>query len=393
MDRKNISNRRPLYQIIVDALKSQIQGGIFLPGDQIPTEQELSGEFRVSRITARNAVKELQNIGLVYRIQGKGTFVAESESETVDAGASLAGAESIVPIISVVLPIGRHAGHDTLSGIESCAWESGYHVTFHNSLFDPDHERQIIKQIYTSGNRGIIVYPCMGIANIDVYSRLLVEGYPFLFVDRKIDCVPAPVIRCDNYTGFYELTSYVISQGHRRIAFVGNHLEKIESERDRLSGYCRAHIDAKIPVQKEYIFSTEEHEHEMSEPSGPGRTGSGLAAIEAALESLLSLKDTPTCLMAVNDVTAFHLMRAMSRRGIDIPGELSATGFDDLEMSSHLPVPLTTVKQSFYEIGTTAALRLFDLIQGSKEVKSETFDAKLVVRQSVSNITQEQTAI
>lgn len=67
----------PLYIQLQNMLKEQIQTGKLGPGDQLPPERELSERFKMSRMTVRQALNQLEAEGLLYRIQGKGTFVAK----------------------------------------------------------------------------------------------------------------------------------------------------------------------------------------------------------------------------------------------------------------------------------------------------------------------------
>jgi len=67
----------PLFRQLSQFLDSQIEKGIYEPGDKLPSENELIREFSVSRITVRNALKDLAQKGRVYSIQGKGTFVSQ----------------------------------------------------------------------------------------------------------------------------------------------------------------------------------------------------------------------------------------------------------------------------------------------------------------------------
>ncbi len=68
----------PLYRQLVDRLVAQIRSGELRPGDRVPSERELAEQLNVSRTTARLAIEELVSSGLVYREQGRGTFVAAS---------------------------------------------------------------------------------------------------------------------------------------------------------------------------------------------------------------------------------------------------------------------------------------------------------------------------
>src|SRR4051812_11029440 len=78
----------PLYQQLVDKLIGQIRSGELRPGDRVPSEREIAERHKVSRTTARLALDELVSTGLVYREQGRGTFVAASSMRNLIGFAS-----------------------------------------------------------------------------------------------------------------------------------------------------------------------------------------------------------------------------------------------------------------------------------------------------------------
>jgi GntR family transcriptional regulator len=67
----------PLYHQLYEALRQQIDGGQWKPGDQLPTEAELASTYNISQITIRKALNMLVDAGAIYRHRGKGTFVAQ----------------------------------------------------------------------------------------------------------------------------------------------------------------------------------------------------------------------------------------------------------------------------------------------------------------------------
>jgi DNA-binding LacI/PurR family transcriptional regulator len=71
-----------------------------------------------------------------------------------------------------------------------------------------------------------------------------------------------------------------------------------------------------------------------------------------------------TAIVALDDYLAINIMRTLGRLGIRTPEDVSIVGFDNIELSSHVEVPLTTVAQNFYEIGVTSARMLFKRICG-----------------------------
>ena len=77
----NAKKSIPLYVQLMDAIRSDIKQGNLNQGDQIPSESELSSQYGVSRVTVRNSIAQLVEEGLLIKIQGKGTFVAEAKVE------------------------------------------------------------------------------------------------------------------------------------------------------------------------------------------------------------------------------------------------------------------------------------------------------------------------
>ncbi len=111
----------PLYQQIVDKLTVQIRRGELRPGDRVPSEREIAETLNVSRTTARLAIEELVTSGLVYREQGRGTFVAKSARHSLIGFASFSedlAARGLTPgsrILAQELIDGSEAMHHFLS--------------------------------------------------------------------------------------------------------------------------------------------------------------------------------------------------------------------------------------------------------------------------------------
>ncbi|WP_331836741.1 GntR family transcriptional regulator [Erysipelothrix piscisicarius] len=72
---------KPLYEKIKNDIQRDIMNGTLSVHSQLPTELELSTTYGVSRITSKRALNELEQDGLIYRVQGKGSFVAESNTK------------------------------------------------------------------------------------------------------------------------------------------------------------------------------------------------------------------------------------------------------------------------------------------------------------------------
>ncbi|MGB9634674.1 MAG: substrate-binding domain-containing protein, partial [Chloroflexaceae bacterium] len=88
------------------------------------------------------------------------------------------------------------------------------------------------------------------------------------------------------------------------------------------------------------------------------------ASGERAAHCLLDQPDPPTAIFALNDRMAAGALHAAASRGLRIPEDLSVVGFDDIALASLLLPPLTTVRQSGYHLGRTAASIFFQCLDG-----------------------------
>lgn len=70
----------PFHAQVRETLRARILDGTYLPDQQLPSENEMTTQFSVSRITIRHALQDLQNEGLIYRLHGKGTYVARPKA-------------------------------------------------------------------------------------------------------------------------------------------------------------------------------------------------------------------------------------------------------------------------------------------------------------------------
>ena len=73
------NNPKPLYQQLRDVIEEKISSGEWKPNDKIPSENQLSAQYGLSRMTARSVLLDLVKDEKLYRVQGKGTFVAEQK--------------------------------------------------------------------------------------------------------------------------------------------------------------------------------------------------------------------------------------------------------------------------------------------------------------------------
>ncbi len=91
----------------------------------------------------------------------------------------------------------------------------------------------------------------------------------------------------------------------------------------------------------------------------------------------------PRAIACANDQTALGVMYALAQHGIDVPGDVAVTGFDDIPMARHLRPQLTTVRQPIQEIGATAFDVLHSMISsGARAERDVMLPTRLIVRAS-----------
>lgn len=344
----------PLYKQIRDDLRCKIESGHFPTGKPIESEASLAEMYGVSTITVRNAILELVNEGLLYRVQGKGTFVQENTS---------AGRQS--NLIGFVVPFFNEYVTSVMEGIERISQVFGYNLIIKNSNDNLDEERDNILELINSDVRGLIVWPVIpevGAQPTDVLRQLRKERFPLVLVDQKLPGFDSSTVVSDNFGGAYQAVTHLVQTGAQRVGFVrqGPFLSSI---RDRYDGYVAALLNHCIEYEESLVFSE----------NAPENTDKFEEYLKCA---------KPEALFVQSDTVALGVKYALEKLGYGIPEEIKLVGFDDLESVRHLDVPLTTVAQLREDIGAFSARLLFGQIEGKDMVRHIVVPTRLVIRAS-----------
>lgn len=179
---------------------------------------------------------------------------------------------------------------------------------------------------------------------------LRARGFPFVVVDPR---TPPPrdvaAVSAAHFAGARSLTHHLIQLGHRRIGVVAGPHNWLAGEA-RLAGHAAAL--AAVGVLPDPALTR------LGEPT----THLGYRAGG----ELLDLPDRPTALVCFNDKTAVGALAAASERGLNVPHDLSITGFDDIDLAQATNPQLTTVRQPLAEMGRMAVGLLIRLLDGHR---------------------------
>lgn len=198
----------------------------------------------------------------------------------------------------------------------------------------------------------------------DPRPALLAEvGLPAVIVGPDLGEAFWPAVGVDDGPGIAAVVEHLLSLGHTRIAHVGGPAATVHGRSRRLAWVATLEAAGIAPGPfVEADFSAE--------------------AGAAATRHLLDLSEPPSAIVYANDLMAMAGLAVAGSRGIDVPGRLSVTGFDDTELAAHLQPPLTTVTTDVIGWGRAAATRLLELVDQRDATAVSLAAPRLVVRGS-----------
>lgn len=329
----------PLYAQVSEILMQRILSGEWAPGTSLPAEPELCTELGVARGTLRQALSKLENMGYIRRERGRGTFVANKGERPRSQGLPGSQIGFIVPYVrdSFVSAI--------LLGVERAAAERELSVTFKHVENDYERQAEVLEALAAQGLAGVVLYPVDSV-HVEPMKRLIYSSYPIVLVDRYLVGVASDYVMSDHFGGAVRAMQHLIELGHRKIGFV-SWCDPAVSMEHRKAGYQQALAEAGIPHDPALVCEVE-----------------GYPTVDLdSLRDYLTGHSNITAIFAANDQIALAVYQAARQIGLRIPHDLALVGFDNLEFTMHLDVPLTTIEQSAFEIGRRAVETLLARIQ------------------------------
>jgi DNA-binding LacI/PurR family transcriptional regulator len=277
-------------------------------------------------------------------------------------------------VIGMVIPdITNPFFPGVVRGAEDIAFSNGYRLVLCNT--DNDHAKELVhlRELRTYLPAGLIVIPSNFsdlTTQVESYRR---AGTGVVCVDRLPRNWVGDSVTANNEEGALNATRHLIDMSHKRLAMIVGPLH-LTNARDRLNGFRRALRQAKIPIAAEYVQETSFDKH-----GGYSKT-----------HLLLRLIPRPTAIFAGNDMIALGALRAIREAGLRCPEDVSVMGFDNLDLAELTHPALSSVSQSGYQLGTTAAHILIERLHGDRSpAKHIVLPTTLILRNSVTAPVQE----
>lgn len=261
-------------------------------------------------------------------------------------------------------------------GIEVEARRRGYGLLLCNTFRDCADERRCIESLFQKQVRGIALSTVMN--DLGYLNDMLQKGLRIVLIDQETDDIECGRIGFNYIRGGVLAARHLLDCGHRNIVFLSPPLNK-STRTELLAGFTMAHSMCGVEFHAENVIADEQEEDIE-----------GIYEFECGkrlVGRMLALKNRPTAIFAVNDMLAFGIMQELAALGFVIPDDFSIIGFDNIQMSSLINPPLTTINQSAMETGKFVCKTLIDMIEEHSGNKlSLTLEPTLVVRKSVKTI-------
>jgi LacI family transcriptional regulator len=297
----------------------------------------------VSRALSRD---RCERVSAVTRARIAG--IAEELGYRANHAARSLKKQSTMTVAVVVPELTNDFFMEVAEGIERELDRNGYTMLLAVSLNSVDEEKKRISTLADRTVDGMVVIPSASMG--DHLQAMADRGIPMVLVDRIVEGAELDAVVSDNEDGAFRLTKALLSDGFRRIAFVGGDLTA-SSARERLSGYARALAEAGITPEPGWICL------------GGMKVEDGYKRMESILES----GAIPEAMVAVNLLVHLGMERKLLEMfAASLPSTVIA-GFDESGYTPFLPACRYIAAQNTTGIGKKAGERILELIEEKKE--------------------------
>jgi LacI family transcriptional regulator len=271
----------------------------------------------------------------------------------------------------VVSEIANNFFSQAINGIESIAYNRGYHVIITQSHESQARERVNVEHMAARGVDGLLVSLSSESKDISYIRELHDKGLPIVFFDRISTEIETHKVVANNYLGSFHATEHMIYQGYKRIAHVTNspHLSIVT---ERLEGYKAALEKHNIPFT-ESLLRYCNHGGMIAEE------------VEDAINSLFKSKTKPDAIFAAGDrltTVCFGILKKLKQKK-----EVGFTGFTNTQLGDLFSPTLTMIRQPAFEIGQTATELLIQMIESKRpvtEFETKVLETILIIGESSS---------
>jgi LacI family transcriptional regulator len=253
-------------------------------------------------------------------------------------------------------------------GVEDVAGESGYTVVYCNTDESEAKEEKYANIMAQRQVDGVLLVPACG--NAKAIRFLESNGVIVVVLDRRVSGVETDFVCSDSESGAKSLIKLLIGLGHRKIAMITGPKD-VSTSADRVTGYQQALTEAGLN-ENELVYY------------GAYNQQSGYELTHQAMNHT----PRPTAIFGANNFITIGIIKALHDLSLDVPGDVSVVGFDDLPESMLVRPFLTVARQPAYEMGRLATELLLKRISGglSEDCQEIILRAEIIERESIGPI-------
>lgn len=355
-------NGKPKYFTLMEELKEKIISGRIQPGEKLPSENQFTVQYSLSRHTVRKALSLLEQGGYIEACHGKGTFCSEKMRHMKKSR----------NIAVVTTYISDYIFPRLIQGMDNVLSEQGYSIILKNTGNSRQKEAKCLEELFQKDIDGLIIEPSksqLSCRHPGLYENLEKYQIPYIFIQGiYTEMKDKPHILMDDARGGYLVTKYLLEQGHRRITgfFKADDIQGIQ----RHKGYVRALQEAGIPYDPDLVvwFHTEDR---RSKPS-------------MMVKEMVKTGSLPHGIVCYNDQIAVQVIESLEDCGLQVPKDISVTGYDN-SLYAQRGTGITTIAHPQERLGEMAAELILEKINGVSEADSKVerlIQPELIVRGS-----------
>lgn len=268
-------------------------------------------------------------------------------------------------IAMIVSDIANPSFSTMASAVADYVHNIGYTLALYNTHDNVEREASYIRMAAERWVDGLLVVPARD--HSESLAPLQAAGIPFVILDRQPDAYQGPLVTLDHFRSGALAAEYLLSLGHTTAGHISGPL-RLRLARDRQEGFV------------ETFYAGAGARAMTFESAG----WSCMEGYEAA-KKLLQQRNRPTALFCASDRLAMGAMLAISEAGYKVPENISIIGLDDIEVTAFQMLPLTTIRQSFQQIGKCGIQLLMELIAHGTVDQAQFFiTPELIIRQSTA---------
>lgn len=315
------------YQEAANKLRLYIDRQKLRHGDRLPPEREFATLFGVGRPTVNKAIACLIAEGLLRR-DGYKLYVASSSFPAVKASH-----------IGVLCPHPLHrkqrVSHNLIEAAHDVCHLARVGFTPMLSLDGPQQQEQI-RDILELRPDGIVIWPHPNHSYAGLLQEIAATNIPLVVNDYHWE--PFDFVGVDNFSGIRKVLGYLGELGHRHVAYLTRQIS-VPNLEERLEAYQYTASRLFSDPSSQRIFAIPDDDEQR---------------LPELLQEILRKNPGITAICCSHDAVAIEATRILLQSGVDVPEQLSITGFDGIDAGETCQRPLTTVSQDFYQLGSLA---------------------------------------